>query len=65
MQGADKGTGQGKGTKNRKGTGKGKGKGNGQGKGIVKRTPGGDDISCAVALQLQKQIAEADFDKEG
>jgi hypothetical protein len=36
-----------------------------KGKGIVKRTPGGDDISCAFALQLQKQMSEADLDKEG
>jgi len=64
-QGAEKGTGKGKGTKDGKGKGKGKGKGNGKGKGIVKRTPGGDDISCAVALQLQKQMSEADLDKEG
>jgi len=28
-----------------------KGKENGKGKGIVKQTPGGDDITCAVALQ--------------
>jgi len=38
-----------------KGKGKGKGKGNGNGKGIVKRTSVGDDISRAVALQLQKE----------
>jgi hypothetical protein len=30
-------------------------KGNSKGNGIVKRTPGGDDISHAVALQLQKE----------
>jgi hypothetical protein len=64
-QGAEKGTGKGKGTMDGKGKGKGKGKGNGKGKGIVKRTPGGDDISRAVALQLQKQMSEADLDKEG
>jgi hypothetical protein len=60
MQSSDKGTGNGKGTKDWKGTGKGKpteerkgiGKGKGKGKGIVKQTPGGDDISCAVALLL-------------
>jgi hypothetical protein len=64
-RGAEKGTGRGKGTKDGKGKGKGKGKGHGTGKGIVKRTPGGDDISRAVALQLQKQMSEADLDKEG
>jgi len=64
-QGAEKLTEKGKGTKDGKGKGKGKGKGNSKGKGIVKRTPGGDDISRAVALQLQKQMSEADLDKEG
>ena len=71
MQGGEKGTGKGKGTKNgmRKGKGKateeGKGKRNGKGKGIVKQIPGGDDISHAVALQLQKELYEADSDTEG
>jgi len=59
-QGGEKGTGKGKGRKdgNRKGkrkameTGKGKGKGNCKGKGVVKQTPGGDDISRGVAVQL-------------
>src|SRR5882757_4012440 len=64
-QGGEKGTGKGKGTKDGKGKGKGKGKGNANGKGIVKRTPGGDDISCAVALQLQKERYEADSGTEG
>jgi len=77
--GGEKGTGTGKGTNDVKGQemgksngkgkatekGKGKGKGNSKGKGIVKQTPGGDDISCAVALQLQKQIYEAESDTEG
>jgi len=63
MPGGEKGTGKGKGTKdgkgkeNRKGKGKGKpteerkgkGKGNGKGKGIFIQTPGGDDISRAIA----------------
>ena len=40
--------------------GKGKGKGNGKGQGIVEQTRGGDDISCAIALQLQKKLYEAD-----
>jgi hypothetical protein len=44
---------------------KGKGKGNGKGKSILKQTPGADDISCAVGLQLLKDIDEADSDKEG
>jgi hypothetical protein len=52
-------------SKDGKGEGKGKGKGHGKGKGIVKRTPGGDDISSAVALQLQKQMSDAVLDKEG
>jgi hypothetical protein len=49
-QGTEKWTGNGKGTNDRKGKGKGKGKGNGKGKDIVKQTPGGNDISCALAL---------------
>jgi len=64
-QGGEKGTGKGKGTKEVKGKRKGKGKGNGNGKGIVKRTPRGDDISRAVALQLQKESYEADSGMEG
>jgi len=47
------GKGKRKATENRKGKGKGKGKGNSKEKAIVKQTPGGDDISHAVALQLQ------------
>jgi len=43
----------------------GKGKGNGKEKGSVKQTPGGGDISRAVALQLQKVMYEADSDMEG
>jgi hypothetical protein len=73
MQGGEKGTGKRKGTKDGKGKGKGKateegkgkGKGNGKGKGIVKQTPGGDDISHAIAVQLQKEMYEADSDTEG
>jgi len=74
-QGGEQGTGKGKGTKDGKGKGKatedgkgkgkGNGKGNGKGKGIVKHTPGGDGISHAVALQLQKKMSEADLDTEG
>jgi hypothetical protein len=66
-QGGENGTGKGKVTKDGKGKGKGKrkGKGKGKGKGIVKQTPGGDDISRAVGLQLQKVRYEADSDTEG
>jgi len=48
------GKGQGKATRDRKGKGKGKGKGDSKGNGIVKQTPRGDDISRAIALQLQE-----------
>jgi hypothetical protein len=64
-QGGEKGTGNGKETKDGKGKGKGQGKRNGKGKGIVKQTPGGDDISRAVALQLQKERYQADLGTEG
>jgi len=74
-QSGEKETGKGKGTKDGKGKGKatqdgkgkrkGKGKGNSKGKGIVKHTPEGDDISRAVALQLQKEMSAADLDTEG
>jgi len=43
----------------------GKGKGNGKGKGIFKQTPGGDDISHAIALQLQMEMYGADSDTKG
>jgi hypothetical protein len=43
----------------------GKGKGHGKGRDNVKQTPGGDDISHAFALQLQKEMYEADSDMEG
>ena len=77
MQGGVKGTGKDNRTKHWEGTGKGKRKGkvtamdkgkrmgNSKGKGIVKPTPGGDDISCAVALRLEKELCEADFNMEG
>jgi len=65
MPGGEKATGKGKGRKDGKGKGKGKGKGNCKGKGIVKQTPGGIDISRAVALQLQMERYEADSDTEG
>ena len=72
-QGGEKGTGKGNGTNDGKGKGKGKateegkgkGKGKRKGKGIIKQTPGGDDNSCAVAVQLQKEMYEADLDTEG
>jgi hypothetical protein len=64
-QGGEKVTGQGKGTKDGKVKGKLKGKGNGKGESIVKQTPGEDDISRAVVLQLQKERYEADSDTEG
>jgi hypothetical protein len=73
-QGAEKGTekgnrskdgkGQGRMTVDRNGNGKGKGMGDGIRNGIVKQTPGGDDISCAIALQLQKAMYEADCNSE-
>jgi len=44
---------------------KGKGKGNSKGKGIVKQTPGGDDISRAISFKMRKEIYEADSDTEG
>jgi hypothetical protein len=56
--GIEKATGDGKGKE------KGKGKRNGKVKGIVKRTSGGDDSYCAVALQLQKEMNNADSDTE-
>jgi hypothetical protein len=74
-QGHENGTRKGKGTNNeqwngkatedRKGKGRGKGKGNSKGKGGAKHTPGGDDISCAVALQWHKEMSEPDLDTEG
>jgi len=76
-KGCETETGKGKGTKNGKGKqkaaedrmGKGKGKGKGKGnikvKGIVKQTPGGDDIFRTVALQWQKKMSEGDLDTEG
>jgi len=76
-QGQENRTGNEKGTKdvkgNRKGKGKakwkvmeeGKGKGNGKGNGILKQIPGEDDISRAVAFQLQQEMYEADSDMEG
>jgi hypothetical protein len=50
-----KGKGNGKATEKGKKKGNWMGMGNGTGKGIVEQTPGGDDISCAAASQLQKK----------
>jgi hypothetical protein len=71
MQGCENGTGKGKGTKDGKekwkgkGKGKRKAKGNGKGKGSVRNTQGGDNISRAIAFQLQKEMLEADLVTEG
>jgi len=77
MQGQENRTGKEKGTEDGKGHGKGKGKakwkvmeegkgkGNGKGKGILKQIPVEDDISHAVAFQLQQEMYEADLDMEG
>jgi len=68
-QGSEKRTGKEKGTEDEKWKGKKKGKGkrkgNGNGEDIVEHTPGEDDISRAVALQLQNEMYEADSDTEG
>jgi len=64
-QGGEKGTGKEKGKGKGKETEEGKGKENGKGKCIVKHTPGRDDISRAIALQLQKEMYVADSDTEG
>jgi len=68
MQGGETGAKKKMGTQDGKATGKGKGKrkgkameegqgaGNSKRKGIVKQTPGGDDISHAIALLLQKEM---------
>jgi len=72
-QGGEIGTGTGKCTKDGKGKWtrkvteewKGKGKGNGKGKSIVTQTPGGDHIPRPIAVQLQREMYEADSDTEG
>jgi hypothetical protein len=61
----EKGTGKRKGTMDGKRKGKRKETMEGKGKGIVKSTPGGDDISRAVAVQSEKEIYEADSDTKG
>jgi hypothetical protein len=65
MQGGGKGTRTERGAKDGKGKRKGKGQGNRKGTGIVTQTPGGQDISGAVALQSQKQLTVADLIMEG
>jgi hypothetical protein len=67
MQGSTKWTRKAKAVKDAKckWTGKGKGKGNNKGKGIVEQIPQGEDISCAIVLQLQEEMYEADSDMEG
>jgi len=71
MHGGEKGTRKRKVTKEgkekvkKKATEEGKGKGIGQGKGMVKQTAGGDDISRAIAWQLQKAMYEADSVTQG
>ena len=70
-QDGEKVTGDGYGTMDRKGKGKAteEGKGNRmvkvEGICIVEQTPGGDDISRPIALQLQKEMYEADSNTEG
>jgi predicted transposase YdaD len=49
-------------TEDEKGKGKEQGKANGKEKGIVKPAPVGDEISRAIALQMQKEMSEADLD---
>jgi hypothetical protein len=69
-QGGEEATGKGKGTMDGKGKGKGKatkegkGKGNGKGQGIVRQTPGGDDIAYTDALQFPKETYKTDSDTE-
>jgi hypothetical protein len=65
MHGGERETAQGKRTTDGNGIGKENGKGNSKTKGMIKNTPGGDDISPAVALQLQEEMYEADSDTEG
>jgi hypothetical protein len=55
------GMGKGKATEDGRWNGKGKWKGIGNAKGIVIFSPGGDDINCAIAWQLEKDRSEADF----
>jgi len=42
----------------------GEGEGNSKGKGIVEQTPGGDDLCCAVAFHLHKEMSEPELDTE-
>jgi len=52
-------------TEDGKGKGKGKGTGNRKEKGIGKQTAGGEGFSGAIAVQLQKEMLEADSGMEG
>jgi len=65
MNGTNDWNGKGKATLSGEVKGKGQGKGNGKWKGTIKHTPGGDDISRAVALQLRKEMPEVDMDTGG
>jgi len=56
---------KGKGKQKQMEKGKGQGRGYGQGKGSVGQSPGGDNISRAVALQLQTAMYKADSDTVG
>jgi hypothetical protein len=64
-QSSEKGTGKENGRKDEKRKGMGKGKGNGKGNDILKNTPRGEDISRAVAWQLQNEMYKADLDTKG
>jgi len=61
------GKGKGMATEDMKGkvSGKVKGKGNSEGKGIVRHNPREDNMSHAVALQLQKEMSEPAVDTDG
>ena len=68
-QGNGKVTEHGKGNRKGKpkttGEGNGKSKGNSKGKDSVTQTPGGNNISLAIAMKLKREIHEADSDMEG
>jgi hypothetical protein len=64
-KGMQNGNGKGKVTEDGKGKVKGKGKENRKWKCIGKQTTGGDEIYCAVVLQLQQETYEGDLDTEG
>jgi hypothetical protein len=64
-RGKRNGTWKGNAIDNGKGIGKQKQKGQGTGKGNDKQLPSGDDISCWVPLQLEKEMYQAYSDVEG